>query len=277
MTRRFDTSITLDAPPDTVWRALVEADTLTQWFATDATIDPRPGGRYDIAWYGDWPWNMTVLESVPGRRLRLSDPKAVPFDSAGKRLEHAEPVELVLEFHLEPARSGTELRLVHSGFGHGSQWDDELDGVSDGWQVELRILQFYLAHHAGRPRRIVWARGASSRPIDEAWARLTEAGGLFDEGTLQHARPGAPVSLHIGPDVSVTGEMIFSLPSRHALVRADDFGRGLLNVMVHRAGSAVGLQAVLSTWSEGTPDPARFSRRAQERIDALAAALHASR
>ncbi|HUF46265.1 MAG TPA: SRPBCC domain-containing protein [Vicinamibacterales bacterium] len=271
MSRRFDTSITLDASPDTVWRALVEADTLTQWFATDAMIEPHPGGRYDISWHGDWPWKMTVLESIPGRRLRLRDPKAMPFDSAGQPLAQAEPVELVLEFHLEPAGAGTVLRLVHSGFGHGSQWDDELDGVSDGWQTELRILQHYLGHHAGRPRRIVWARGASSRPIDDVWARLTVAGGLFDEGVLEHARPGTPVSLHIGPDVTVTGEVIFALPKRHALVRADNFGNGLMNVMVHRAGGAAGMQAVLSTWTEVTPEPGLFSRRAQERIDALGA------
>lgn len=38
-----------DLPPAIVWDALVDADLVGGWLAT-ARIEPRPGGRYDLAW-----------------------------------------------------------------------------------------------------------------------------------------------------------------------------------------------------------------------------------
>ena len=58
-----------------------------------------------------------------------------------------------MEFTLETVQGKTRLRLVHSGFGHGAAWDAEVDGISEGWQAELRSLRHYLRRHRGRDRR----------------------------------------------------------------------------------------------------------------------------
>ena len=48
-----------------------------------------------------------------------------------------------------PCHVMTTLRLVHSGFGPGADFDEEYDGISQGWPVELRSLRHYLENHAG--------------------------------------------------------------------------------------------------------------------------------
>ena len=48
------------------------------------------------------------------------------------------------------------MRLVHSGFGAGAEWDDEFDSISNGWKFERRGLRHYLQRHFGKDRRVAW-------------------------------------------------------------------------------------------------------------------------
>lgn len=122
--RSFDMSIDLDAGADSVWKALTDAAELVRWFAPQATIDPRPGGAFVLSWDGDWVWDHKVADAVPGKRFRVVDRAARPYDAEGRPLSQQQPLEVVLEFTLEGRSGGTRLRLVHSGFGHGAAWDD---------------------------------------------------------------------------------------------------------------------------------------------------------
>ena len=168
--RSAEVTLPLDAPVEDVWRALTDAKALVNWFPTDAAVDARPGGSFVISWEGQWQWDMTVTDCEPLRRLRMLDRAARPFDANGHPLAQAAPVELALEITLEPRDGGgTVLRLVHSGFGHGAMWDDELDGVTLGWNVELRALRHYLAHHRGRSRCTAHVHATSIRPLAELW------------------------------------------------------------------------------------------------------------
>lgn len=43
-------SVDIAAPPAAVWSALTEPAQLERWIASRATVDPRPGGRFDLGW-----------------------------------------------------------------------------------------------------------------------------------------------------------------------------------------------------------------------------------
>lgn len=62
--------IDVDAPPETVFEFFVDADKLTRWLATDATLDPRTGGicRLDQlrAWGRRRGWQGLRLVSAHG-------------------------------------------------------------------------------------------------------------------------------------------------------------------------------------------------------------------
>ncbi len=119
-----------------VWAALTDSRLLSQWCSPDAVISARPGGLFRARVD-----RLTELEAcidvfVPGKRLRLiylPSPALPPADSA-----------LVDDFILEPARSGTILRLLGSGVPGDPEWDIPYLRQRSGWQAALVRLRALL-------------------------------------------------------------------------------------------------------------------------------------
>jgi hypothetical protein len=81
---------------------------------------------------------------------------------------------------------------VHSGFGSSRDWDDEFDGVSSGWQFELRSLRYYLERHKGRDRKVASARLSAPVRESEVWRRLLSPGGFtLTSGAMETGSPYA--------------------------------------------------------------------------------------
>jgi uncharacterized protein YndB with AHSA1/START domain len=104
----------IDAPPATVFRALIEPDTLSRWMrATSAVVVGQ----------------TTILEMVPDEKLVLDWPdwrgdKSVP--------------DQTITFLLAPdGNGGTTLTLVHAGFGRTTDMSD----YRFGWQRFLGELK----------------------------------------------------------------------------------------------------------------------------------------
>jgi uncharacterized protein YndB with AHSA1/START domain len=267
--RAFEASLEMAASPETIWKALTDPASLTQWFATEADIELRPGGRFAISWNGDWPWTMSVVECEPGVRLRLRDAKARPFDAEGRPLGESDTVELALEFHLAPTDGGTVVRVVHSGFGHGEGWDDEFDGISTGWLVELRVLRHYVERCFGRARRMAWVRATSDATPEALWARLAAPDALLRDSAVLDAPTGTRARARFGSGDVLEGPVLFGAAKRNLLLQAENAGDGLLNIAVHRAGGRSMAQVVLSTWAQPAEELAAFERRVQARLDAI--------
>ena len=159
-TRAFEMSLDLAASPDEVWRALTVAEELVRWFPVDAKVTPGAGGSMVWSWGDNWDWTTRIDAWDPGRLLRLVQEDARPYDAEGRPVAEgqAAPARIAIEFTLESHRGQTRLRLVHSGFGSGAAWDDEVEGITEGWQAELASLRHYLERHRGRNRqfRIAW-------------------------------------------------------------------------------------------------------------------------
>ena len=93
------------------------------------------------------------------------------------------------------SRLQTVVRLVQSGFGTASSWDNEVDSTSRGWLVYLRQLQFTLQRHRGVDRRVVFTEVKIDTPVADAWQRVFSAAGLAREGTVAGGAEGGTLDL----------------------------------------------------------------------------------
>lgn len=104
-------SMTVAAPREKVFRALIEPEALNQWLAKDATVEPRVGGKFDLGWKAADVEHegaaMEILEFVPNEKLKITWP-----DWRGDTSVPAQAVTWLLE----PDGDGTRVTLVHDGF-----------------------------------------------------------------------------------------------------------------------------------------------------------------
>jgi uncharacterized protein YndB with AHSA1/START domain len=266
-------TLEIDQPVEAVWQAITDPAELVRWFPTDAAVDPREGGTFSISWEGQWQWQMTITDCEPLRRLRMVDRAARPFDANGQPVSGVTPVELALEITLEGRGGRTVLRLVHSGFGSGASWDDELDGVTLGWNVELRGLRHYLACHRGRPRRIAWAHTASEQPLERLWAHLTSPAGLIAGGWPDVLHDGDAVCLRFSTGDTIEGRVLWSFPGRQIIIDAENFGHALVRLSLDRAAGRSMVQAWVSSWTLPEQDVQAFAARLRKALDRAMARL----
>jgi uncharacterized protein YndB with AHSA1/START domain len=126
---------TISAPPQQVFRALTDAAEIERWFASSAESHPRTGGSYTYRFeFDDSSRNHTYrgeyIEVEAGRTVRY------PWQTG------LGPTEVA--FGLEPADGDTRVRLVHSGWGEGADWDASVEQHRQGWDAFLENLKAYL-------------------------------------------------------------------------------------------------------------------------------------
>jgi uncharacterized protein YndB with AHSA1/START domain len=147
----------LDAPAETVWRYLTEAELRRQWFM--AGTDATPGGEFEMIIDHD---NLSEDEvpypadyaAAKGKRftdrvLRFEPPRLLETTFAGG-------ANGVVTYELEPHGERTRLVLTHSGISSGTGAQD----FGSGWTSHLAVLQEKLA---GRSVSDFWALHAKSR------------------------------------------------------------------------------------------------------------------
>jgi uncharacterized protein YndB with AHSA1/START domain len=192
--RVIDLSVQVPGTPEQVWDAIATGPGITSWFVPHE-VEGRQGGavRMDFG-----PGIGEVTNTVTA----WDPPSRVVFEGEGDRaLAHEWLVE---------ARDGSScvVRLVVSGFGPGSDWDAEYDGLSGGWQIFLRSLRLYLTHFAGQHGRAIIPTRMTAGPKDVAFSRLCAALGLADDlaegDRLQAAGPGVPTLSGTVDGVGVT-------------------------------------------------------------------------
>jgi len=147
----------LDAPPETVWRYLTEAELRSRWFM--GGTDAKPGGGFDLlvdhdklsdeavpypenyAAHKGSAWTEKVIRFEPPRLLETT------FQS-GKNG--------TVTYELFPEGDRTRLVLTHSGISSSTGAQD----FGSGWNSHLTVLQEKLA---GRGVKNFWALHAQSK------------------------------------------------------------------------------------------------------------------
>jgi uncharacterized protein YndB with AHSA1/START domain len=139
---------TVDASPAEIFRLWTTADGTKRFFAPDARINARVGGRYEIIFNpAEDPEGAragtkgaTILRFEPDRRLDFQWSVGVPGVSWDLKASDFQTwVELTLaEAPGDPGR--TRVRLVHRGFQSGGSWDAAYDYFGKAWTVVLQRL-----------------------------------------------------------------------------------------------------------------------------------------
>ncbi len=268
--RAFRTVLELDASPDQVWAALTKAEEIVRWFSTEAKVTPGRGGSMLWSWgYGE-NWETRIDGWEPGRLLRLVQEDARPYDTQGRQLPagEVEPARIAMEFTLESSEGKTRLRLVHSGFGHGAAWDAELDGISEGWQAELRSLRHYLHRHRGTDRQAGRALVHTPLPRAEAWHRLVGPGGF----QLTPAQPaeGERYEVVTPNGRRYSGTVQLNLPGQTMAGTVSELEDGWFRLLTWTdARGSTGVWAWLATYTRDAAAVGEFRAGSQEALDRL--------
>ena len=110
---QVERDIVFPASPAEVWKALTEPERLEEWFATEAELDPRPGGEGVFRWGDGEERRAVVREAEPEERLVLD------WEDGGG--------EVVLE--LEEVEGGTLLHVVETS----PDWSTALELHALAW------------------------------------------------------------------------------------------------------------------------------------------------
>lgn len=165
-TRSIELEIEVPGSPEEVWRAIATGPGISSWYVPH-TVEEREGGSATAS-FGPGPEMQ-----VPGRVAVWDPPNRVVFDGGG------DEGGMAFEWLVEARSGGTCIvRLVHSGFGSGAEWDEQYDDMTDGWGLFLLNLRLHLEHFAGQSAEAMLPGAMWPGPRDEAFARLTEALGI---------------------------------------------------------------------------------------------------
>lgn len=225
-TRSLEASIDLPALPERVWRCLVEAEHLTNWFPLHARIEPGVDGSVWMSW-GEDNWSESTKITIWEPESRL----ATRFDMS---LGGSEPLPITHEYTLEAKGGGvTRLRIVHSGFDSQATWDDIFDASRRGWAFELRGLRHYLAHHFGTPREVVHAVRDVADADQHTWACLMRAMGAPNDLVSKVEGDRVEFAPVEGPTAEPSWEGVLHLhrPPRDLCMEIDGLNHALLRVL----------------------------------------------
>lgn len=162
----------LDATPAEVWHALTDPRALADWFAPHVTkADQHADGVVEVSWdpAAAWPSEIEIWE--PERHLRWTN--ATPPTADG-----APQPRMLMDWFISSEAGATVLRLVHSGFGQGANWDDQIDATTGGWTYFLWNLEVCLTRHRGVHRRMVSTRRRVAGSRAHFWDSLFASGFL---------------------------------------------------------------------------------------------------
>lgn len=225
--RSIDLEIEVPGTPEEVWQAIATGPGISSWYVPH-TVEERPGGAAQAS-FGPGPEMQ-----VPGRVAAWEPPHRIVFDG-GEGVGG-----LAFEWLVEARDGGScVVRLVNTGFGDGGEWDDQYDGMREGWQLFLLNLRLHLEHFAGRTATPALPTAMVPADPETTWRSVADALDL----------PAAPVvgrrvSLDPGDGSRAAGTVADVAPRRVVLL-LDEPAQGTAFVVVEGHGASCSL----SVWA----------------------------
>ncbi len=164
--RVIDLSVEVAGTPQEVWTAIATGPGISSWYVP-TTVEEHQGGA-TTSRFGEGPEML-----IPGCVTAWEPPHRVVFEGA-----EGGP-GMAFEWLVEARDGGScVVRLVNSGFVAGTPWDDQYDGMAEGWRLFLHNLQLHLAHFPGEVATAMLPVATWSATCEAAWSRLTTALGV---------------------------------------------------------------------------------------------------
>jgi uncharacterized protein YndB with AHSA1/START domain len=235
-TRAIEVEVEVPGTPEEVWEAIATGPGITAWFVP-TELEEREGGgvRLDFGPLGTDEAVVTGWE--PPHRFA------------------ARGTEGVAQEVLVEARSGGTcvVRLINSGF--SSEWEDQLDGVADGWRKHLHELRMYLTHFAGQRVSSIQVMGSRAGTPEDALGALTRTLGI---GELA---PGGRMTASVadGPTLDGTADVV---DADTILFRSDEPAPGYGMLAATRFGDRTLTVVRLYLFGDDAPAVAAREQRA---------------
>ena len=141
--RVIEREVFIAAPPEAVFKFLIDAQLMAHWLGSFQKLDPQPGGIFQV-------------EVSPGNIARGEYTEVVPFrrvaftwgwNSLRPDFAALRPGTSLVEIELEPQAGGTRLRLRHS------RLPDELRPIhGERWSAYLNHLAIFFKDRACEAR-----------------------------------------------------------------------------------------------------------------------------
>jgi uncharacterized protein YndB with AHSA1/START domain len=243
-TRKQEHEIVIDAPVESVWKAITDAEELTRWFVEAAKVEPGVGGTFRISWGGAEEGASTIEVWEPNRRLRVV---LAPFDMGPAKYDGTSPI--IDEYTIERRDGKTVLRLVSSGIPDTPEWDGFYNGTDSGWRSFFRTLRHYLEHHAGKPRTSIKIVGKLPATLEDSWARLTGPEGF---GFTPVA--GEAFAARTGPGDPLHGRVVFVKAPGMLELSIDQFDNAFFAHSMACAGGGQFAYSVLSVYGKSAAE-----------------------
>jgi uncharacterized protein YndB with AHSA1/START domain len=181
--RSIQVEVEVPGTPEEVWQAIATGPGISAWFVPTRS-EERQGGQVVS--------NFGPGMDCPATITKWQPPKCFVAES-----EMGPPgsPKMATEWTVE-ARAGGKcvVRVVHSLFASTDDWDNQLDGLEQGWPTYFRILRRYLADFKGMPCSAMQFVSFSSGPESKTWEKLGGSLGLLKvaEGQKWSAPDGFP-------------------------------------------------------------------------------------
>jgi uncharacterized protein YndB with AHSA1/START domain len=143
--------IDIDGPPAEVFEALIDPESVIDWWRDEGDgyacvsfrADPRPGGEWWSEHRGRPDQAVCILS---GEYVEFERPRRIAFtwrfDSFTPEYEGFPVTTVAID--VEPHGDGSHVRLTHSGFRMGSR---QVEDHRSGWMVALSHLRSWFAAH----------------------------------------------------------------------------------------------------------------------------------
>jgi uncharacterized protein YndB with AHSA1/START domain len=134
-------TVTVKAPLEEAWKAWTTTEGVVSFFAPDARVEARPGGPFEVYFN---PYAKPGLKGADDMVvLAVQEKKMISFTwNSPPHLAEVRPQRTAVAVRFKPAGPGvTEVRLTHTGWGEGGQWDQSFDYFSGAWGRVLANLE----------------------------------------------------------------------------------------------------------------------------------------
>lgn len=224
--RSVQVEVEVPGTPEEVWKAIATGSGVSSWFVPTEVEEGEDGAPVKV-----------VSNFGPGMESVAKVTKWEPphrFEAESEDLGPEAP-PIATEWIVEARSGGTCIvRVVHSLFASGDDWDDQMTAWESGWPAFFRILRLYLAHFPGRTGAAFQMMGTAPEPAAEVWNALTGALGFAGaaQGDRRSSPGGAP---RLSGVVAQAGEG----ENRELLLRLDEPAPGLAHLFVLPMGGQV--------------------------------------
>ena len=181
--RSIQVEVEVPGTPEEVWRAIATGPGISSWFVPTRS-EEREGGEQVCNFGPGMDCPSTITSWQPPKR----------FVAEGDMGPPGSP-KVATEWSVEARAGGMCLvRVVHSLFASTDDWDNQLEGLDQGWPTYFRILRMYLSNFKGMPCSAMQSVGFSSESESKAWEKAGGQLGLLGvkEGEKWSAPDGVP-------------------------------------------------------------------------------------